>query len=621
MVDNKIGKRCIIILLTFLCLTIMINIEGNANEALFISSEEDENVIVNYIRRNSNELFKEYSKQYTGFYNGKAYHNGEILKNNIITLPKGTNIGTDSYVYATYDIISEEELKEIETLKQERDIYIIDEYGELGYNLAEDNNKDYILVGDVTLNGSVDIADVVRLNKYLLGQIRFSDAQKSAANCYDDNVIDALDSLALLKYVLGVEGSLPIDKGKKEQEDEFIEKMNDEFYNKFIKTTHNSFEFSEIAILIHKELRRAKEEGKIEYTEQEVEINNIYEKGNFGGKINATSYIGLCLYEYGIHTQNEELVNYITECQGEIYDITEDKLNKLGWQKIEYINKDQLENGDIIISETGAQIYLGDGVYSCESDETIRAINLLEPTEPGDGKNIIRIEPKSGENENLKWNLDEGILEVEVNGESDKNIIPWKASIKNISTYKVNASVENIAYIDTSIMVAGSSKNKTVSISGTFVGKSIGQIVDKVRKGISYQGYFVETNSIENVTGGYKVTVTAKLEEFYKDFINDSNAGTFYDISKIVKEKIQENSGDGGMTYNSGEGICIPKGIYSNGEFGAYADCSSYVCMCLYEYGIHTGNKELVKFIYNYRTAAGGTDERSGRTDYSKPIL
>lgn len=75
------------------------------------------------------------------------------------------------------------------------------------------------------------------------------------------------------------------------------------------------------------------------------------------------------------------------------------------------------------------------------------------------------------------------------------------------------------------------------------------------------------------------------------------------------------------LNMMTGKGIQVPDGIYKNGKFGPYIDCSSFVDMCLYEYGIHTGNENIVKFIYNYRVEAEGSNKRSRRTSYSRSIL
>lgn len=105
-----------------------------------------------------------------------------------------------------------------------------------------------------------------------------------------------------------------------------------------------------------------------------------------------------------------------------------------------------------------------------------------------------------------------------------------------------------------------------------------------------------------------------ELEPFYKEYINGKsvkgkdNAETFYNISKIVKEQITQRASSGKMTYSDTVGIKIPTNIYSKNGFGIYADCSSYVSMCLYEYGINKSDKNMIDFIWNYRVEAGGSN-------------
>ena len=71
-----------------------------------------------------------------------------------------------------------------------------------------DPNADNI--GDVNLDGVVDIADAVTLNKYLAGVIQLSDQALRNANCdqspSDINNIGDKDTTALVRFVLNMEG-------------------------------------------------------------------------------------------------------------------------------------------------------------------------------------------------------------------------------------------------------------------------------------------------------------------------------------------------------------------------------------------------------------------------------
>ena len=77
-----------------------------------------------------------------------------------------------------------------------------------GSTTTVDPNADNI--GDVNLDGIVDIADAVTLNKYLAGVVQLSDQALRNANCDQspsdiDNVGDK-DTTALVRFVLNMEG-------------------------------------------------------------------------------------------------------------------------------------------------------------------------------------------------------------------------------------------------------------------------------------------------------------------------------------------------------------------------------------------------------------------------------
>ena len=77
-----------------------------------------------------------------------------------------------------------------------------------GETTTVDPNADNI--GDVNLDGVVDIADAVTLNKYLAGVVQLSDQALRNANCDQspsdiDNIGDK-DTTALVRFVLNVEG-------------------------------------------------------------------------------------------------------------------------------------------------------------------------------------------------------------------------------------------------------------------------------------------------------------------------------------------------------------------------------------------------------------------------------
>ena len=380
--------------------------------------------------------------EYTGFYNGQAYKNGKILKDSLIALPIGTSINTNSNEYTEYLIVTEEDLKENDKFDKDYDVYYIDEEGKIIFFL---NIGSGILTGDVNLDGIINITDIIYLNKYIVGTIRFNSDQLRAADCYQDNIINSADLMALLRLVVGFEKKLPILEVEQDEKNNFINTINDEFHNKYIKITNSHLEFVQIADIIHNKIANSakNEENKMQYGNEYVYLKDIYVNENFGPIINSKAFVSFCLYQYAIHTQNEELLNYIIENQ-DLYNISKETLNELGWEKIEYTNKNQLLIGDIVISENEYQIFNSYMVYSCGSDEQIRSSAAPLTIEPGNGNYIIRIEPTSGKcGEDIEWNIEDGTLNIEGSGdmyEDLENNIPWKASMNKINTIVLGVS-------------------------------------------------------------------------------------------------------------------------------------------------------------------------------------
>lgn len=86
--------------------------------------------------------------------------------------------------------------------------YAIDEvilYSELDMVSWEDG---YILIapsrGDINLDQSVDILDVIALNRYLLGNLSLETAGRYAADTDGTGSIDETDSLRVMKHVIGM---------------------------------------------------------------------------------------------------------------------------------------------------------------------------------------------------------------------------------------------------------------------------------------------------------------------------------------------------------------------------------------------------------------------------------
>lgn len=67
-----------------------------------------------------------------------------------------------------------------------------------------------VLIGDVNLDGSVSLVDVVYLNKGLAGSVQLNAQQKINAECVSDGAVGAADATALLKYCVESIDSLPV---------------------------------------------------------------------------------------------------------------------------------------------------------------------------------------------------------------------------------------------------------------------------------------------------------------------------------------------------------------------------------------------------------------------------
>ena len=57
-------------------------------------------------------------------------------------------------------------------------------------------------VGDVNLDGEVDLKDAVLLNKCVNGSVTYNEIQKANMDCNGDGVISADDTLTLLKFLI-----------------------------------------------------------------------------------------------------------------------------------------------------------------------------------------------------------------------------------------------------------------------------------------------------------------------------------------------------------------------------------------------------------------------------------
>lgn len=63
---------------------------------------------------------------------------------------------------------------------------------------------EYILYGDANCDGTVNILDVIFMNKHLLGLVEMNEEQKKRSDCNCDNFFDGSDTLLILKEVLEI---------------------------------------------------------------------------------------------------------------------------------------------------------------------------------------------------------------------------------------------------------------------------------------------------------------------------------------------------------------------------------------------------------------------------------
>lgn len=72
------------------------------------------------------------------------------------------------------------------------------------------STEDFVLYGDVNLDGKVDLSDVVLLNRSVSGSVQLNDLAKKNADCDGTSGISAGDSLAILCFLVHLEDKLPI---------------------------------------------------------------------------------------------------------------------------------------------------------------------------------------------------------------------------------------------------------------------------------------------------------------------------------------------------------------------------------------------------------------------------
>jgi hypothetical protein len=63
-------------------------------------------------------------------------------------------------------------------------------------------------IGDAVPDGNINIVDAIQINRAVIGKDSLTDTQLNSADVNQNGVPDAEDSLAVLKYVIGITSSL-----------------------------------------------------------------------------------------------------------------------------------------------------------------------------------------------------------------------------------------------------------------------------------------------------------------------------------------------------------------------------------------------------------------------------
>lgn len=150
-------------------------IEGNNKEVIALISKDNKLSIITFIL--------DINKQVIDVKEQKE------LKDNIVSMSKTYNGTKYEYKFVTKDNKFYE--------------FVIDE----DKNTTEEPKNS---VGDVNLDGIVDIFDLVRIKKYISKQVELTDESKINSDINLDGNIDETDSNFLKEYLAGNYDSLPI---------------------------------------------------------------------------------------------------------------------------------------------------------------------------------------------------------------------------------------------------------------------------------------------------------------------------------------------------------------------------------------------------------------------------
>ena len=114
-------------------------------------------------------------------------------------------IGFENYTFITRTLLSREQIVEMANLPEVLKIYL-DKGDEISLIPATENTSlnNPLKKGDVNGDNTIDIMDVIRINKCILGIGDLSNEQSAAADVNDDEKLDSTDSLMILKEALEI---------------------------------------------------------------------------------------------------------------------------------------------------------------------------------------------------------------------------------------------------------------------------------------------------------------------------------------------------------------------------------------------------------------------------------
>ncbi|MDE5737096.1 MAG: beta-mannosidase [Oscillospiraceae bacterium] len=135
-----------------------------------------------------------YDSQGSEFISGEKYQNPETLKNTY-----------QSEYCITLDELPADLFKSGDTPTEPT----TDSTSETG-DTTEPTSTDEIIYGDVDENGLVDVLDIIKLNKSVLGQSKLTNTQWKCADVDLNGKVDMIDSLNIMKHIVKLIDTLPI---------------------------------------------------------------------------------------------------------------------------------------------------------------------------------------------------------------------------------------------------------------------------------------------------------------------------------------------------------------------------------------------------------------------------